>query len=195
MNDLGTLLAWLALIAVLSLMDAAARRRRARSDVPDPVPTRETGPRERPEPVTPETEAEWRELRPRPVEVGTAPDEEAALPPVIYVPLPPEPEAIPEEAPPLITAAEEIRERARRELAASVAPPLAPSGMAAPEARRRPGAPAVRGSDRARALRALLRGGPDALRTAMLYREVLGPPPGAGHRRGGWEDPLAPRPE
>jgi hypothetical protein len=150
--------------------------------------------------VTPETEAEWRELRPRPVEVEAAPDEEDELPTTIYVPLPPEPESAPERDPPLVEAAEAIRRRARQVLQASVPPPAAePTGSFPPAAgvlsnakQPRPGGGrGVRpGSQSAAVLRALLRTDGAGLRTAVLYREVLGAPLGLRSRPGGWEGPL-----
>jgi hypothetical protein len=125
---------------------------------------------------------------------GEAPDEEAELPPVIYVPPPPEP--APERDPPLVEAAEAIRRRARQELQASVPPSIAgsfpPTGLLSKAEKPRPG-----GGQRARpgaeesaaVLRALLRTDGAALRSAVLYREVLGAPLGLRRGPGGWEGP------
>ena len=228
MSDFGSLLAWLGLMAVLSLMDAMARRKRRQqalgegpeSTRQEPAPAETSMMRERPRPARPqraplpsrsrapstrrpsepaelpppEVTPEWAEVRRRLEEMGVvvaqetagAPDEsrepERPTSPPEAVPAPP-PSS---ERPPLIVAAEAIRERRRREMAEAVAPPIQSAGPAVPASapvRRPDRGVAVHGAD----LRALLRGDPDAVRRAVLYREVLGPPLGSRPTAGGWE--------
>ena len=196
MNDSGQLLFFLAMMAVLALMDTFTRRARRRR-----IEEMERGDDERaghelgeedpyaPFKVEPQ-EPEIRVESPRSPDPGKVPiplgiDEES--------PVEIEPSASDETrrhrssgratAPPLLSVTEELRERGRSDAKYTPGSPvLDPRGGG-------PLPSVARPRSRAERLRSLFRRGPDALRSAVLYREILGEPLGWRRHPGGWEDP------
>ena len=200
MNDSRQLLFFLAMMAVLSLMDAVSRRARRRRieemeqeedeggghefGTEDPhvqleVRIEEPDVRREPEPF-PMPDEVWgpvdiREELAAEIERRTA--EETARHRAVEQATPP----------PLAAVAEELRERGRSELERALGSPvLAPpeGGPLLSVAR-----PRSRAVARAKRLRTLFRRDTAALRRAVLYREILGEPLGSRRDPGGWEDP------
>lgn len=180
-GDFGSLLYVVVMMAVLSLMDALARRQRRRraeeldqAGAGDGRPATEEPPLEA-EPAAGEWIAEGAGGRP------------AAAPTPAGKPRAAEPPAAAE--PPLVAAAEELRERARRELLDHPsAPPVGPAADA-PVAGEGVRDSAPGRAARAARLRRAFAGDRTALRRAVLYREILGAPLGSRPRPGGWEEP------
>ena len=171
MTDIGSLLVFLAMLALLSLLDARARVQQRQREQREAQPRSGTGelprpshaPSPFPEPPLAEEEKQW-----------------AGEPA--------------EEVPPLVVEAEPLWEEGRRELAA----PAPTEPVEEEEVERvdpavvplRPRAPRrARATPLASGLVGELGRGSEALRKAVLYREVLGAPLGLRGRSGGWEDP------
>lgn len=198
MNGSGQLLFFLAMIALLSLMDAVSRRARRRRIEEMEREQSEGGEREFGAEDAP-TRFEWETEEPdiqRETE-PLAPPGEVWDPIGIDEELESEPRAREETArrpaaeqaspPPLVAAAEELRTRVRSELertpdSAVRGPPE--GGPLQPIAR-----PPSAASAHAGRLRSLFRGDATALRSAVLYREILGEPLGWRRDPGGWQDP------
>lgn len=201
-SGIGSFLFFLALMALLSIMDAIARRQRQRQqeqmeDEPQAAPAE----REAAAPVSWEEESDWaylqrsaegpeeedkedEEVR-EPAAVAKHPvPEEPLRRPVNGVPRDPTEEAAP---PLLLAAAEEIRKRSRRYvIVVPVTPPLHPTGAPAPIGAPRSPWPRKPRIDR---LRTAFHADPGAARKAVVYREILGQPLGSRPRPGGWEEP------
>lgn len=200
MNDSGQLLFFLAMIALLSLMDAISRRaRRRRIEEMEREQSEggghEFGTEDAPTRFEWETEEPDIQREPEPL----APPDEVWVPIGIDEQLEAESERRTREeavrrpaaeqapAPPLVAAAEELRARVRSELERTPDSPVLgpPEGGPLQSMARPRSAAAVH----ARRLRSLFRGDATALRSAVLYREILGGPLGWRRGPGGWEDP------
>lgn len=168
MTDIGSLLLFLAMLALLSLLDAHARaqqrrreQREAQRSGTGELPQPSHAPSPFPEPPLAEEEKQW-----------------AGEPA--------------EKVPPLMVEAEPLWEEWQRELAAPA--PTEPVEEEEVE-RVNPAIVLLRAPRRARAtpvasgLMGELGRGSEALRKAVLYHEVLGAPLGLRGRSGGWEDP------
>jgi hypothetical protein len=201
MNDFRSLLVMLAIMALLSLMDAIGRRARQRRaeelDRPGPGETSRAAEREEveepwspPFPVPIEVDEDWREeqrtVEDRAVEDRSVENRSGENRSVEDRSV--ENRSGEERAAPLVAAAEEFRLAGRRQLRDG-APAIETPAAAPPRARPVP-RPASLGL--ASRLRIELRGDRQALRRAVLYREILGAPLASRARPGGWEEPGPP---
>lgn len=198
MNGSGQLLFFLAMIALLSLMDAVSRRARRRRIEEMEREQGEGGGGEFGTEDAP-TRFEWETEEPE-IQRETeplAPPDEVWVPTGIDEELESERRTREEAArrsaaeqaspPPLVAAAEELRARVRSELERTPdSPVLGPPEGGPLQPMARPPSPAPAHAGR---LRSLFRGDPTVLRSAVLYREILGEPLGWRQRPGGWEDP------